>query len=225
MILVCHEEITDFLQLLESIHFSGSLTVLSVVAAFLNQIFTISLGQMELWFASWADREGTLSHHLMPFMFEKDIINITTSPTTSSLISNHICRSNRRVTMVKSRVYRNNDYISLFDPKLLEIDPNMKAEGRKHALMGSNAAQVDWTLFDGSLTSGGTESVNKKDYHIATILVPKLPPQGLEALAYIIEWKLIFASKNSHHHPFTNDTDHTSRFEVKGCDCSGEFSP
>jgi hypothetical protein len=103
--------------------------------------------------------------------------------------------------MVRRQVVRPANYISLFDPEQIEIDANLKTAGRTHAGMGSDAAQADWGLFNESLTSEGTKSVNKGKYHIATLLGPAIPPEHLEVLAYIIEWKLIFAGENSHHHP------------------------
>jgi hypothetical protein len=103
--------------------------------------------------------------------------------------------------MVKKQVTRPYNYISLFDPRQIEIDANLTRDGRKYAAMGSDAAQADWGLFNKSLTSRLSKSVNQGNYHIATILVPKIPPEKLEVLAYIIEWKLIFNGKNSHRPP------------------------
>jgi hypothetical protein len=103
--------------------------------------------------------------------------------------------------MVKREVTRPYNYLSLFDPGQIEIDANLTRDGRKYAVMGSDAAQADWGLFNKSLTSRLSKSVNQGNYHIATILVPKIPPEKLEVLAYIIEWKLIFNGKNSHRPP------------------------
>jgi hypothetical protein len=165
--------------------------------------------------AGWADREGTLSPHLTSclFMFEQFIINITSSPTTSPLIttllatascylhfplqiSNHICRANPRLTM---EIKPPDNYISLFGPEQIETGANLTADGWRYANRGSRAAQADWDLFDNASTPRVIKSINEDGYHMATILAPELPPKKLVALAYIIEWKHIFSGKNSQH--------------------------
>jgi len=124
--------------------------------------------------------------------------------------------------MGEKQVKRPDNYISLFDPEQIEIGANLTADGWNYAKRGSNAAQADWDLFDNAPTPRRIKSVNEEGYHIATFIAPELPPKKLVALAYIIEWKLIFGGKNSHWHPFTNGTDHARQLEVKGYDWSGE---
>jgi hypothetical protein len=144
-------------------------------------------------------RNTLASPHLMPFHARTahyQHSNIPNHITFNNDTANHsICRSNAQPTM---RIKLPDNYISLFGPEQIEISANLTRNGWQDASSGSKAAQADWDLFDKAPTPRPIKSVNEEGYHIATILVPKIPLEKLEVLAYIIEWKLIFNGKNSH---------------------------